>query len=144
MEVEFNANISADVLSRVRFQGQDFFDPQPQKADVFLMKHVLHNWSDKYAVKILRNLVAALNPGGHIVICDSVVPSQEEADSLPLSVRKAIAGADIQMFVMLNAAERTAADWEKVAKEADSRLRLVKTHDVPGAMVSLLEVVLDA
>jgi hypothetical protein len=70
------------------------------------------------------------------------VPSQQ--DSLPLNLRKGIAGADIQMLVMLNASERTAEDWERVAKKADKRLRMASVHQVPGAMSSLLELALDA
>lgn len=145
VEADFDAHRPADVANRVRFQSQDFFDPQKQQhVDVFLMKHVLHNWPDKYAARILGNLVSALNPGGHIVICDSVVPAQKDAESLPLNVRKGIAGADMQMLVMLNAAERTVEDWERLAKKADKRLKLANVHIEPGAMVSLLELVLEA
>ena len=61
-EAEFNAGLPSEVAERVVFQAQDFFEPQTQKADVFVMKHVLHNWPDKDAVKILHNLVSALNP----------------------------------------------------------------------------------
>ena len=126
------------------FRPQDFFEPQKQAhVDAFLMRHVLHNWPDKYAVRILENLVATLKPGGHIVICDSVVPAQKDAESLPLTVRKGIAGADMQMLVMLNAAERTVEDWERVARKADSRLRLANVRHQPGARDSLLELVLE-
>ncbi|PPJ60938.1 hypothetical protein CBER1_08600 [Cercospora berteroae] len=143
VEEEFNAQDYSDILDRIAFKGQDFFGLQPGKADVFLMKHVLHNWPDKYAVRILRNLVAGLNSGGHIIICDSVVPSEKEAENLPLGVRKTIAAADMQMFVMLNSKERTARDWTDLAKSADPRLRVAALHSVPGAVVSLLDLVLD-
>lgn len=143
VEADFNANLSADAVGRVTFQPQDFFEPQPQPADVFLLKHVLHNWSDKYALKILRNLVAMLKPGGRIIICDSVVPDQENALALPLNVRKGIAAADIQMFVMLNAAERTVDDWKRLTKKADERLKVVNIKIVPGALVGLIEVLLE-
>ncbi|GIZ46893.1 hypothetical protein CKM354_000999900 [Cercospora kikuchii] len=143
VEEEFIAQDYSDIADRIMFKGQDFFEPQPEKADVFLMKHVLHNWPDKYAVKILRNLVAGLDSGGHIIICDSVVPSEKEAEDLPHSVRKTIAAADMQMFVMLNSKERTARDWTDLAKSADPRLRVAALHAVPGAVVSLLDLVLD-
>ena len=143
VEEEFRAQDYSDIVDRLTFKGPDFFKPQSEKADVFLMKHVLHNWPDKYAVKILRNLVAGLNSGGHIIICDSVVPSEKEAEGLPRSVKKTIAAADMQMFVMLNSKERTGQDWMDLAKSADPRLRVAALHSVPGAVVSLLDLVLD-
>lgn len=93
------------------------------------------NWED---------LKAALNLGGHIVICDSVAPAQKDADSLPLNVRKGITGADMRVLVMLNVAGRTVDNWGRSAKKADGRLRLANVHIEPGAMVSLAELVLDA
>ncbi|KAH6635099.1 O-methyltransferase-domain-containing protein [Chaetomium sp. MPI-SDFR-AT-0129] len=169
IKTDFQTNLPADLAAtgRIQFEGHDFFQPQPQTAgtDVFILKHVLHNWPDKHAAQILRNLVAGLNTnttggsdsdnkkqqngkGGsrsrsRILICDSVVPSEQEAHTLPLSVRKGIAGADMQMLVMLNASERTVDDWSRLAQRADPRLRLEKVHQVPGAMSSLLELVLD-
>ncbi|KAF2209135.1 hypothetical protein CERZMDRAFT_87114 [Cercospora zeae-maydis SCOH1-5] len=143
VEEDFKAQHYSDICGRIKFHAHDFFEPQPGKADVFLMKHVLHNWPDKYAVRILRNLVAGLNSGGHIIICDSVVPGEKESEELPLSVRKTIAAADMQMFVMLNSKERTERDWAELAKSADPRLRVAALHSVPGAVVSLLDLVVD-
>ncbi|KAK4234121.1 6-hydroxytryprostatin B O-methyltransferase [Achaetomium macrosporum] len=144
LEAQFLANLPADVSDRVTFRTHDFFEPQPQGADVFLMKHILHNWPDKYAVRILRNLVSALHRGGRILVCDGVVPGLAEAQSLPLSVRKGIAAADMHMLVCFNAAERTLADWQNLAKKADPRLSLAGAHALPGALVHLLEFVMEA
>ncbi|KAL8849901.1 MAG: hypothetical protein Q9221_005167 [Calogaya cf. arnoldii] len=46
---------------RVEFQEHDFFTEQPVKnADVYLMRWILHDWSDGYCIKILRALVPGL------------------------------------------------------------------------------------
>lgn len=37
----------------------------------------MHNWADKYAVKILQNLVPALRPGARVVIHELVLQSPE-------------------------------------------------------------------
>ncbi|EIM79956.1 S-adenosyl-L-methionine-dependent methyltransferase [Stereum hirsutum FP-91666 SS1] len=40
---------------RVKLQGHDFYTPQPVKgASVFLLKQILHDWSDSYAITILK------------------------------------------------------------------------------------------
>lgn len=65
----------ADLASRVKFMEHDFFTEQPvQGADVYLFRWIFHNWSDKYSIKILRNLIPALKPGAKVVINDNVLP----------------------------------------------------------------------
>lgn len=41
--------LPADLRGRISFQAHDFFQEQPVKgADVYLLRLVLHDWSDKY------------------------------------------------------------------------------------------------
>ncbi len=69
----------ADVADRVEYAVHDFFNKQPvYGADVYFLRAVLHNWSNKYAVKILQNLVPALKPGAKIVLNETVVPKPDE------------------------------------------------------------------
>lgn len=59
----------------VKFMTHDFFTEQPvHGADVYFLRWVLHDWSDKYSLKILRNLVPALKPGAKVVVMDAVLP----------------------------------------------------------------------
>ena len=54
---------------RISFQGHDFFTEQPVKdADIYFFRFILHNWSDKYAVQILKNLLPAMKNGAKVVI----------------------------------------------------------------------------
>lgn len=60
---------------RVSFMGHNFFDPQPVKAAaVYLLRWVLHDWPDVYAIRILRALLPALTDDSRIVICELVLP----------------------------------------------------------------------
>ncbi|KAL9620385.1 MAG: hypothetical protein Q9160_005085 [Pyrenula sp. 1 TL-2023] len=61
--------------SRMAFMEHDFLTPQEQIADVYLLRRVLHGWSDSNAIKILRNLIPALRPGARIVVNDQVMPA---------------------------------------------------------------------
>ena len=57
------------------FEAQDFFGEQAHKgADVYFFRMVLHDWSDKYCVHILRNLIPALKQGARILINDFCLP----------------------------------------------------------------------
>ena len=65
----------ADLQDRVAFMRHDFLTEQPvQDADVYFLRWVLHDWSDLYAVRILRALVPALRAGAKVVINDSCLP----------------------------------------------------------------------
>lgn len=69
------SHIPKELLPRIQFQAHNFFTPQPVKgAAVYLFRWILHNWSDKYVVKILENLIPGLEPGSRIVINDICLP----------------------------------------------------------------------
>ena len=47
-----SSKLPAELIGRVAFMAHDFFTKQPIKgADVFLLCWILHDWSDKYAIK---------------------------------------------------------------------------------------------
>ncbi|KAG6844085.1 hypothetical protein H0H87_009911 [Tephrocybe sp. NHM501043] len=59
---------------QVTFQARDFFGPQLiANASIFLLKNILHDWSDANCIKILRNLRAAATPATTLVIFDCVM-----------------------------------------------------------------------
>jgi hypothetical protein len=47
--------------------------PYPAGADVILLGHILHDWSDDVCGRILRNCAAALPPGGALLVSESVL-----------------------------------------------------------------------
>ncbi|KAL9619121.1 MAG: hypothetical protein Q9160_006210 [Pyrenula sp. 1 TL-2023] len=76
-------NLPEHAEGRIRFLAHDFFQEQPVKrADVYLLRLILHDWSDKYSKMIIRALIPALKPGAKIVINDRVVPGYGEAPNL--------------------------------------------------------------
>ena len=50
-------------LPRCKLVAGDFFELVPEGADAYLMKKVLHDWSDDDAVRILVNCRRAMAPG---------------------------------------------------------------------------------
>jgi hypothetical protein len=52
--------------------GGDFFEWVPP-ADLYILKYVLHDWTDDECVRILKNCRAAVEPGGRVVIMDYLV-----------------------------------------------------------------------
>ena len=76
-------NLATSLKGRVNFRAHDFFAEQPVKnADVYLLRLILHDWSDKYAKRILRALIPALRHGAKVIIQDRVVPGYGEVTLL--------------------------------------------------------------
>ncbi|KAJ5184012.1 S-adenosyl-L-methionine-dependent methyltransferase [Penicillium capsulatum] len=75
--------IPPDMKDRISLQAHDFFEDQPvHGADIYLLRHILHDWSRTYACKILKALVPAMKPGVKVVLNDRVIPGLGEAHYL--------------------------------------------------------------
>lgn len=67
--------LPTDVADQVEFMAHDFFSEQVVKgADIYFLRWILHDWSDKYCIKILQALIPALKDGSRIIIGEWVVP----------------------------------------------------------------------
>ena len=57
------------------FQVHNFFTPEPvQGVEVYLLRFILHDYSDKYGAKILQNIVPAMGKNSRIIVMDGVIP----------------------------------------------------------------------
>jgi hypothetical protein len=74
-EVIKGTEVPEDLLERLKLMEHDFFQEQPVKgADIYLIRNVLHDWSDKYAARILGNLIPSLKKGARVLVCDRCLP----------------------------------------------------------------------
>lgn len=64
----------AGLQNRCRVEGGSFLHAMPRGADLYLMRHVLHDWRDEDAATILRHCRAAMGLGGKIAVVEIVVP----------------------------------------------------------------------
>lgn len=81
--VQGQEGLPVDLRARISFQAHNFFQEQPVKgADVYLLRLVLHDWSDKYSKMIIQALIPALKTGAKIVINDRLIPGRGEAHYL--------------------------------------------------------------
>jgi SAM-dependent methyltransferase len=108
---------------RVRFVGGDFFNSVPHSGDAYLLRHVIHDWDDEEAVSILRNCRDAMQPGGRVLVVETVVPPGNE----PCFGK----WLDLMMLVV-GGRERTKEEYAALFSAAGLRLtRVVPTvHEV--------------
>jgi 6-hydroxytryprostatin B O-methyltransferase len=79
------AELSSELTGRVDFVPHNFFDPQPVAgADVYILRHICHDWSAENSVKILSQIVPAMKPGSKILLVEIVVspPSARNMTSI--------------------------------------------------------------
>lgn len=62
------------VASRVRVESGSFLETAPDGADAVIMKHILHDWNDEDAIRILQRCRAALPKAGRLLVVEAVVP----------------------------------------------------------------------
>ncbi|KFY09293.1 hypothetical protein V492_05544 [Pseudogymnoascus sp. VKM F-4246] len=141
LEPAFQKALPAEIKNQVSFQPHDFFTPQTTKADVYFLRHILHDYSDPYAIKILKNLLPVLEPGNRVILCEIVLPPP--GAPLPPSLVRVMRSIDLQMLIAQNAKERSEEQWVDLLARADSRFKLVNIGRVP-ALQSFLEIKFDS
>ncbi|GLB22743.1 hypothetical protein AtubIFM61612_003322 [Aspergillus tubingensis] len=122
---------------RVSFQAHDFFTPQTVPGDVFLLRHVCHNWSDENAARILRNLVPAMKSSSRILLVEVVTVRPGVVNRVQ---ERYMRNVDVTMLQMLNTQERSREDWEGVVTLADKRLKILGIHRPEGSWDSIIEI----
>jgi hypothetical protein len=120
------------VADRVTVVPGDFFDGVPAGADAYLLVRILHDWEDDDALRILRNVRAAMTPDARLVVVDSVLgPPNED----PLATF-----LDLMMLVSAGGRERTEQEWTALLAEAGLELvgvrRATRTRHVIEARCS--------
>ena len=74
--IKHSIPVPPGLQGRVRFMEHDFFQEQPiVGAEVYMLRWILHDWSDDYAVKILQALVPALRPGSKVIVNEICMPA---------------------------------------------------------------------
>jgi O-methyltransferase domain len=103
---------------RCTFASGDFFAEVPAGADAYILKYVLHDWSDDEVVAILRNVRRAASAQARLIVIES--PLSEDEEPTPEA-----AMMDIAMLVVTGGRERTAAEFAGLYERAGFRLHRV-------------------
>ncbi|KAL8805329.1 MAG: hypothetical protein Q9182_002003 [Xanthomendoza sp. 2 TL-2023] len=117
--------------------AHDFFQEQPIKgAEIYTLRWILHDWSDKYAARILRALIPALKPGAKVLVLESVLPAPGELSAYQ---EKAYRSMDMTMLATHNAKERDIEDWKKLFRIADPGYEMLSVSKPKGSKLTIIE-----
>jgi len=69
---------------RLSFQPGNFFEDSLPKVDVITMGHILHDWNLEEKKMLLRKAHDALNPGGAVIIYESLIDDDRSQNAFGL------------------------------------------------------------
>jgi hypothetical protein len=97
------------VADRCAYVGGDMFNGVP-RADVYMMKMILHDWNDAECVQILSNMRQSASPNGRVFIVEHIIPGPETPHFSKLF--------DLHMMCWGTGRERTEAEYAALLEQA--------------------------
>ncbi|MBM4068586.1 MAG: methyltransferase [Planctomycetes bacterium] len=97
---------AAGLANRCQAIGGSFFASVPIGANVYLMRHIIHDWDDDNCRLILHNIRQVLPDHGRLLVVESVVPPGNDPSFGKL--------LDLAMLVIPGGEERTAEEYRKL------------------------------
>jgi hypothetical protein len=118
----------AAAAGRCELVGGDFFKSVPPGGDAYLMKHIIHDWSDEHSLTILKNIRKVIVTGGRLLLVEMVIPAGNEPHFGKL--------LDLEMLVQTQGGkERTEAEYRDLFAAAGFRLTRVVATKAPACVV---------
>jgi hypothetical protein len=94
----------------------NFFESVFKGGDAYIMRHIIHDWSDPDAITILSNCRKAMKPGGKVLVVEAVIQEGNEPSPFKL--------LDITML-MVGGKERTKKQFDNIFSQAGLKLNRV-------------------
>src|SRR5947209_8689497 len=110
----------------------DFFKSVPRGYDAYLLAHVLHDWTDEQALKILGNCRQAIAPNGKLLIIEAVLPEGNAPHHGKLM--------DLLMLTVTGGTERTAEEFTRLLAAAGFKLTRIFPTSTHQSVIEALPV----
>jgi len=118
---------------RVDIVGGDFLDEVPAGGDLYVLKSILHDWDDRRALQILRNVHRAARPGTSLAVIERLLPSRPGPSYTHLM--------NLLMLVELNGRERTIEDYGTLLEQAGYQLHRTIAAGGPRSPWTVIEAI---
>lgn len=119
---------SQGLLDRCQLIAGDFFESVPSGGDAYLLKHILHDWDDERAIKILQNCRSVMQPSTKLLVVEMVIPQGNEP----------FFGKLLDLQVLLNyqgGCERTETEYQTLFKAAGFQLTKIVPTSSPLSVI---------
>jgi hypothetical protein len=112
---------------RTKVAHGDFFRAVPA-GDLYLLKTILHDWSDDQCIQILGRCRAAMAPEGRIAIIEIVLEGDGDSG-------KVAALADLNMLAFLPGRERSLEEFDTLLSSAGLRRIAIRPTASPQSII---------
>jgi hypothetical protein len=90
------------------------------RADVYMLKHIIHDWYEDRCQAILQNIRANMPDDGKVLIIEAVLPEGNEPNFGKI--------IDLEMLLAPGGLERTANEFAKLLEDSGFKLnRIIPT-----------------
>jgi hypothetical protein len=114
----------ADSGDRLSFEAGSFFERVPSGCDAYMMKFILHDWSDEHCKLILRRVREQMPDYGRVLVFEQIVNATPE-----MSFAKVL---DLEMLALtVGGRERTEAEFAALFASAGLKLTAVFPTESP-------------
>lgn len=115
---------AAGLADRCEAAAGDFFVSVPEGGDAYLLKHVIHDWDDEQATRILQTVHRAMRPDARLLLVEGVYPARIDHGI----ASRGAALNDVNMLVVTGGRQRSEAEFRELYAAAGFRLsRIVPT-----------------
>jgi hypothetical protein len=124
-------HVGAEAITHPRLSvtGGDFFTAVPEGADAYLLRWILHDWSDAEATEILHVVRRSMRREAKLMLVEMVVP--------PGPAYSFSKWADLLMLVDLTGRERTEAEFAALLDGAGFQLdQTIETESLMSILVA--------
>lgn len=118
---------AARVESRCSIEAGSFFDGVPEGGDTYILKGIIHSWSDGQVLKMLRNVRDVVKPDGRLLLIGIIVPEGNSAHMSKMF--------DLEMMLVVGGRERTEVEHRQLLTTAGFELVNVTQTASPMCIV---------
>lgn len=122
---------SYGVADRVRIVEGDFFSAVPVRADIYMLKHIIHDWYEDRCQTILRNIRENMPEDGRVLIIETVIPEGNEPHFGKI--------IDLEMLLSPGGVERTPSEFAELLAASGFRLNRIIPTAGPMSIVEAVK-----
>jgi hypothetical protein len=122
------------VHDRCAVKRGSFFDHIPAGHDAYVLKNIIHDWSDEKAAVILANCRKAIGPERRLILIERIVPPRSDYSA----ASRQLFMLDMQMMVMLGGRERTLDEFRALLESAGFQLTRVIPTESPFQLIEAI------
>lgn len=125
---------SVGLLDRCELRAGDFLDAVPPGGNLYVLRHILHDWDDQHSISILRACRHAMAGDSALLIIERIADDRASTDP----VAQMTAFMDLYMMSLFESRERTRDEFVRLLEATGLALRTVRS--LPSRLAAVLEV----